>query len=154
MLRAPRFLVRRCTVVLLALVVTAGGIGCASGRPDARKLAVGGLRVQQVTEQAVKTTDALYTQKVITGPQATKVLNVADRIVAAGKQYATALQTYLATSSRIDGMSASVAFTTLLSEFAQLVGAADYPGLRDQIERQAKDAQPAIDLTRSALPAQ
>jgi hypothetical protein len=56
-------------ILVLSLSLTA----CASGKVDARKLAIGGLAAQQATDQAVRSTKSLYDQKVIGLPEAEKV---------------------------------------------------------------------------------
>jgi hypothetical protein len=134
---------------LLALGLTL--TSCASGKVDARTLAIGGLRAQQATDQAIRTTKSLYDQKVIGLPEAEAVTTVTTKIIDAGQVYSRALLTYLATEAMPDGLTAATRYATLLAEFAELVRAATSPGLKAQLTAEVDKAQPSLALTRAAL---
>jgi hypothetical protein len=134
-------------ILVLSLSLTA----CASGKVDARKLAIGGLAAQQATDQAVRSTKSLYDQKVIGLPEAEKVTQVTTSIIDAGKIYSQALLTYIATEEAVAGATAATRYATLLAEFAKLVLSATTQGLKDQLSAEATRVQPSLDVTKAEL---
>lgn len=145
---------RRRLAPLLILLLLVTGVACAGKSINARQLALGGLRAQQTIDQLSRSTESLYTQKVIGNAEAQTATGILLRATDAHLAYTKGLTIYLATRAEIDGLSASAAFAKILAVLAELARSVTTPGLKAQVTAELDKARPTFTETQKALPQQ